>query len=207
MNEAKRSRILIRNEAKILRSAQRAFANHGFKGATMEMIAEAADMSQPNLHNYYRTKVDLYRAVLDQTLDIWLVPLTGLNGDGDPREEMQNYISQKLSMARQFPEASRIFAHEILSGGQVLKPQLRNRVKAAADSFADIVQGWAKAGKMRPVDPHHLLFMIWASTQHYADFAPQVRAILDVRRLGLAEFGEIQSSLCSIMFDGLFDKT
>ncbi|WP_249542057.1 TetR family transcriptional regulator C-terminal domain-containing protein, partial [Escherichia coli] len=25
-------------------------------------------------------------------------------------------------------------------------------------------------------DPQHLIFMIWASTQHYADFAPQVEA-------------------------------
>lgn len=207
MTEPKRSRIQIRNEAKILRSAQRAFANNGFKGATMEMIAQSADMSQPNLHNYYRTKVDLYRAVLDHTLDIWLAPLTGLNKDGDPREEMRNYIGQKLDMARQFPEASRIFAHEILSGGQVLKPQLRNRVKAAADSFANIVQAWTEAGQMRPVNPHHLLFMIWASTQHYADFAPQVRTIMDVRRLGLAEFDSVQSSLCSIMFDGLFDQS
>ena len=207
MTEPKRSRIQIRNEAKILGSAQRVFANNGFKGATMDMIAQSAEMSQPNLHNYYRTKVDLYRAVLDQTLDIWLAPLTGLNPEGDPREEMRNYIGQKLDMARQFPEASRIFAHEILSGGQVLKPQLRNRVKAAADSFASIVQGWANAGKIRPVNPHHLLFMIWASTQHYADFAPQVRAVMNVRRLGSAEFDAVHASLCSVMFDGLFDQS
>lgn len=31
--------------------------------------------------------------------------------------------------------------------------------------------------KLAPVSPHHLIFMIWAATQHYADFAPQVEAV------------------------------
>jgi len=32
---------------------------------------------------------------------------------------------------------------------------------------------------MRETDPYQLIFMIWASTQHYADFQAQVLAILN----------------------------
>ena len=44
---------------------------------------------------------------------------------------------------------------------------------------AAIIQAWINAGKMRATDPVLLIFMIWATTQHYADFQAQVLSILD----------------------------
>src|SRR4051812_41095721 len=58
MIEKKKTRIKIRNEEKILDAALKLFSTFGFHGTTMEKIAELADMSQPNLHNYFKTKAD-----------------------------------------------------------------------------------------------------------------------------------------------------
>ena len=41
-----------------------------------------------------------------------------------------------------------------------------------------MIRGWIAAGRIAEVDPHHLIFSIWALTQHYADFDVQVRAVL-----------------------------
>jgi TetR/AcrR family transcriptional regulator len=43
---------------------------------------------------------------------------------------------------------------------------------------AAVIQGWMDAGRLAQADPRHLIFAIWATTQHYADFDVQVRAVL-----------------------------
>src|SRR3546814_5629876 len=70
----KRTRIQARNEQRILDAAQEVFADYGFHGATIDKVAGKADMSQPNLHHYFKRKSDLYDAVLVRTLEIWLGP-------------------------------------------------------------------------------------------------------------------------------------
>lgn len=49
--------------------------------------------------------------------------------------------------------------------------ELTGDLKALVDEKSAIVSGWIDRGKLAPVDPQHLIFMIWATTQHYADFA------------------------------------
>ncbi|WP_454887453.1 TetR family transcriptional regulator C-terminal domain-containing protein [Sphingomonas oryzagri] len=203
-SEPKRTRIQIRNEALILKSARTVFADHGFSGATMEKIAELADMSQSNLHHYFKTKADLYLSVLERTLGVWIEPLEGLDPLGDPAAEIMTYVGRKLEMARKDPEASRVFAHEMLDGAPFITARLQTQVREKARRFADIVESWVAAGKMRPVDPYHLIFMIWAMTQHYADFAPQVKAVLGLSRLTKAEFEEADRTICSVLVGGLF---
>lgn len=55
--------------------------------------------------------------------------------------------------------------------------ELTGDLKALVDEKSAIVSGWIDRGKLAPVDPQHLIFMIWATTQHYADFATQVEAV------------------------------
>jgi TetR/AcrR family transcriptional regulator len=197
------SKLKQRNEAKILEAAQHVFAAYGFHGATIDKVAERAEMSQPNLHNYFKTKADLYAAVLDQTLSVWLELIGDLDADGDPAEELRRYIGQKIELSRQFPEASRVFANEVLQGAPVLKPYIKDRVRSNVQHFSNVINGWIAAGKLRPVDPYHLVFMIWASTQHYADFMPQIKAVMDVPRFSKAHFKAAEESICAIILQGL----
>jgi TetR/AcrR family transcriptional regulator len=66
---------------------------------------------------------------------------------------------------------------EMLQGAPVLKEELEGSLKALVEEKSAIIAGWVASGKLAPIDPHHLIFMIWASTQHYADFATQVEAV------------------------------
>ncbi len=50
------------------------------------------------------------------------------------------------------------------------------------DAKAAIIQSWIDQKKLNPVDPHHLIFAIWSTTQHYADFDIQVKAVLGDRK-------------------------
>lgn len=173
----KRTRIQVENEERILDAALDVFSRYGFRGATVDLIAEGAGMTKPNLLYYFRRKQDIYLAVLSRTLEMWLEPLEHLDAAGDPVEEITAYIDRKLEMARDKPEASRLFALEILQGAPVLMPVLTGRLKDLVDEKAAVIQGWIDEGRLAPIDPRHFIFMIWATTQHYADFEIQIDAV------------------------------
>lgn len=201
-----KTRIQEKNVAKILDAAVGIFAEHGFRGATVDRIATAAGMSKPNLHYYFKRKDDLYMAVLQRTLDAWLSPLEELNPDGEPAQELSRYISRKIEMSRTNPVESRMFANEILQGAPTLVGYLKTDLRSLVDRKAGTIRKWIAEGKMQEVDPYHLIFLIWASTQHYADFAPQVKAVVGVDSLGPKEFGEIEKSLCKIILNGVLPR-
>ena len=46
-----------------------------------------------------------------------------------------------------------------------------------AGSVLNRIRAWVNSGRLAPVAPHHLVFALWAVTQHYADFAVQIQAI------------------------------
>ncbi|KQQ85920.1 TetR family transcriptional regulator C-terminal domain-containing protein [Aureimonas sp. Leaf324] len=197
------TRIQAVSRVQILDAALDIFSRHGFRGSTVDEIAARAGMSKANLLYYYRRKQDLYEAVLERTLGEWLDPLNALNVDADPVEELRRYITAKLVLSLERPEASRLFANEILAGAPVISPTLQTKLRTLVFQKAAILRTWVSEGRLAPIDPIHLIFAIWATTQHYADFAVQIRAILgpDVERPDFRE--EVTRSVLSVILDGV----
>jgi TetR/AcrR family transcriptional regulator len=107
-----------------------------------------------------------------------------MRADGDPASEISAYAQRKLEMARDLPRESRLFANELLRGAPHIIDLLEGALKDLVDEKAAIIGGWMAEGRLIAVDPHHLLFAIWGTTQHYADFDVQVRATLGPGRDG-----------------------
>jgi TetR/AcrR family transcriptional regulator len=166
------------NEAAILRAAERIFARAGFEGATMADIADEAGLPKANLHYYFGNKRELYRAVLDAVLHDWLTPLETITPDADPAQALRDYIELKMALAHERPDASRVFANELLHGAPVVLDLLRTDLRQQVVDKARVLDGWIAAGRMAAVDTTHLFFSIWAATQTYADFDVQIRAVL-----------------------------
>jgi TetR/AcrR family transcriptional regulator len=182
-----RTRIQKKNRRAILDAALDVFSAHGFRGATLDRIAEAAGLSKPNLLYYFPSKEAIHVALLSQLMDTWLDPLRELDPGGEPVAELLAYVRRKLQMSRDFPRESRLFANEILQGAPRIGPALETELKDLVDEKAAVIRGWVEAGRIAPVDPHHLIFSVWALTQHYADFDVQVRAVLGAARDPLDE--------------------
>ena len=173
-----KTRIQQENEARILLAALEVFSEKGFHGATLDRIAGAADMSKPNLLYYFKSKEEIHIALLTDLLDIWLAPLREISPQGSPATEIGSYIRRKLESSREFPRESRLFANEILAGAPHIAGFLQTELKQLVDEKAAILQSWIDDGQLAPCDPRHLLFAIWSTTQHYADFSVQVRHVL-----------------------------
>ena len=176
-----KTRIRQKNEKRILLAALEVFSEYGFRGATLDRIAGAADMSKPNLLYYFKSKEEIHVALLTDLLDIWLAPLREIKPNGNPATEIGSYIRRKLDSSRQFPRESRLFANEMLAGAPHIGEFLESELKQLVNEKAAIFQGWIDEGRLAPCDPRHLLFAIWSTTQHYADFSVQVRHVLGLQ--------------------------
>jgi len=165
-----------RREA-ILDAGLALFSGLGLHGASVEGIAERAGLSKTNLLYYFPSKEALYVAVLRRVLTVWLDPLQSLDADSEPAAAFRSYIRAKLTLSRDAPQASRLFCLEIVQGAPLLRPELEGPLRDLVEAKAAIIRGWSAAGRIGPHDPHHLIFSIWAITQHYADFAVQVDAV------------------------------
>ena len=196
----RKTRIQAQNEELILDAALEVFSSHGFRGSTVDQIAAKCGLSKPNLLYYFRRKDDIYTAVLERTLASWLEPLRALDAAGDPTAELSRYISEKMRMSRERPEASRLFANEILHGAPAIGKFLKGPLKALVDEKAAVIRTWVAQGRLNAVDPYHLIFAIWATTQHYADFEVQVRAVLGNGQDGMAA---AEQTLLTLIMSGL----
>ena len=201
--DAPNTRIQREKREIILDAALEVFSAHGFRGATIDQIAEAAAMSKPNLLYYYRGKEDIHRTLLTRLLDTWLAPLRELDAGGDPVKELRGYIRRKIEMARDFPRESRLFANEMLLGAPRIIEMLNGELKPLVDEKAGVLRQWMREGKLAKVDPHHLIFAIWATTQHYADFDVQVRAMLGPDRGGEGRFEDAARCIEALFLEGL----
>ncbi|WP_309391845.1 HTH-type transcriptional regulator RutR [Chelatococcus sambhunathii] len=169
-------RFLARKSA-ILDAALSLFSQSGLRGVSAEQIAEAADVSKTNLFYYFSSKEEIYVGVLKRLLSDWLAPLDALDPQADPIQAIGDYVRLKMEMSRADPHSSRLFCLEIVQGAPMIGDELRTSLKTLVDRKAAVIRRWSEDGKIAPVDPHHLIYAIWAMTQHYADFSAQIAAV------------------------------
>ena len=172
------TRIQKRNSDAILEAALDVFSQNGFRGTTLDQIADVAGLSKPNLLYYFPSKDAVYTALLARLLETWLDPLRAMNPKSDPMVEIMGYVRRKLQLSRDYPRESRLFANEILQGAPHIRTAIAGDLRALVDAKAAVLTHWMDQGLIAPVHPVHLIFSIWALTQHYADFDVQVRAVL-----------------------------
>ena len=197
----KLTRIQAENQERILAAALTEFSRFGFRGTTVDQIATGAGMSKANILYYFKRKNDIYLAVLERTLDNWLEPLESMDPNGDPAEELWKYIQIKIHLSRSAPEASRLFASEVLQGAPLLKPFLENELKAVVIEKCKVLQQWIDEGRIIDTPPLHLLFLIWAATQHYADFATQIEALSSSDEEQI--YNDAEKTLHSVLLRGM----
>lgn len=151
-----KSRIRLSNEANILRAAEHIFARAGFAGATMAEIAERACIPKSNLHYYFKTKKAIYRAVLANILSLWLAQTDSIYEDNDPRTALTDYVRAKMQLSVTHPDASRVFANEVLHGAPEIGDYLREDLRQLVERKAQVIECWIAQGKMMQVDPKYL---------------------------------------------------
>jgi len=198
----KPGKIRQKSEQTMLDAAIQAFAQYGYSGTSMQSIADIAGVPKANVHYYFKNKLGVYTAVLGNILDMWDTVLNDITIADDPATVLCRYIDAKIDFSRTHPQESRVFAKEMLSGAPHLQEFLQEKYTTWLDSRLSIFRHWIKVGKMDDIDPTHLMFMIWGSTQHYADFAPQVTQSLGTDTLQQVHFDAAARTVKQVILRG-----
>ena len=191
------------NERAILEAAEAVFAEYGYAGASTSRIAERAGIPKANLHYYFPTKEELYRRVIDAIFTIWLDAANSFDDCDDPVEALTQYIHTKMDLSRSHPMGSKVWANEIIQRAPVIQDYLEQTLRDWTASRVAIIEKWIEQGKIDPINPRWLLYMIWATTQHYADFGHQIKTLNDDRDLSDAQFEEAKAYVTRTILRGI----
>ncbi len=191
------------NEKAILDAAEEVFAEYGYSGASTKRIADRAGIPKANLHYYFPTKEGLYRKVIVNIFNVWLEAANALDDSNDPREALTRYIHTKMDLSRSRPLGSKVWANEIIQRAPIIQDYLETTLRAWTASRATMIQRWIDEGRISAVDPRALLYMIWATTQHYADFAHQITTLNEGKELSDRQWEEAKRNVTEIILRGI----
>ena len=195
-------RIRQKNEEAILLAAAEEFAVHGYKGTSMNSIALRVGLPKANLHYYFSSKLGLYVEVMRNILNLWDSAFSNLCAEDDPAPALAGYIRAKMEFSRRQPLASKIFAMEVISGGECMAEHFNQDYQEWFRGRAAVFQAWIDQGKMDPVDPVHLIFLLWGSTQHYADFSSSISRLTGRKKQTKEDFAKATDNLIQIILKG-----
>jgi TetR/AcrR family transcriptional regulator len=108
-----------------------------------------------------------------------------------------------MQRSRTRPYGSKVWANEIIHGAPTLGEALDESLYDWAKMKEAKIRQWVEDKRILPVEPSSLLYMIWASTQHYADFDHQVTILNDHQPLSDRQFEKAIQTVTSVILRGI----
>lgn len=191
-----------RIEQTILSAAEQVFSLHGYRGASLQLIADKAELPKANILYYMGSKQALYIRLLNRMMKRWNAVLEDITPESDPGSVLSDFIRTKMVLGQRYPEGSKLFAAEILAGAPFLNEYLAGELRDWVASRAAIIRQWSAQGKMDSVDPRWLIFLIWSATQHYTEYSAQVLGILGRETLDEDDIESVSQFLEQVILKG-----
>lgn len=167
------------NQALILTAAEEEFVSQGYRGATMQGIADRAGLPKANIHYYFKNKKNLYKVVLLSIIEEWNEGLVTMTVDSDPKTVIEKFVRTKLHQAFAHPNRHKLFALEVIGGALHLHDFMSTVMKEWALDKTQVMKTWHEQGKIAIDDPLQLLILIWATTQRYAEFETEIVGLMN----------------------------
>lgn len=187
---------------RILEAAEIEFGLKGFNGASLQHIAERANLPKANIVYYFESKLNLYKEILNRITTIWNDVFDKATAEDDPAVVLDKFIRTKLVQSIERPRSSRIFAMEVIQGSLHIDEFLVDELQPWFKGRVAVIEAWIAQGKMKAIDPASLIFMIWSTTQHYADFESQITKLTDTKTLDHEAIHLIGNTISQIILSG-----
>jgi TetR/AcrR family transcriptional regulator len=120
-----------------------------------------------------------------------------------PTEGIGAYIDAKMEISRRHQAGSKVWASEVMHRAPVIQDYLETTLMEWTQGRMDVIQRWIDEGQMDAIDPRHLLYMLWATTQHYADFGHQIDTLNGGKPLDDAQWAAAKASVKRIILRGI----
>jgi AcrR family transcriptional regulator len=152
---------------RIQEAARTVFAEKGYQGASIELIARAAQLSVGAIYLYFRSKEDLYVSLVEDTLTVFDVEMARVREDVEVSARLRDTWNILIRWAERDAEGPRILR---LLAQPAIRPQLSDEVVAAVSAGIDRIQNHIGAcvadgihgGLYRQVNAREIADLAWS---------------------------------------------
>lgn len=151
--------------AEIVQAARTVFARRGFSGAIMDEIAAEAGVAKGTLYLYFKSKMEIYRAVLDDDMkSLKRDTLERIDAALTLKEKIRAFALIRIQRAEENKDFFRIMDAE--SGAlHYTRSQYRDWLREPVQRLAAAIQRASAAGEIRPVDAEKTAWLLVDATR------------------------------------------
>jgi AcrR family transcriptional regulator len=148
---------------RILDAAQDLFARRGFTGIGMREVADAVGLGKSSLFHHFKSKAELYAAVVGRILDLCDRRTTAaLAAGGDPLVRFDRWIDALMDTFAEHPTAARLllrslFEDDELTGASAEEQQADRTLKRLFSRVANLLREGTDTGAFRVANIQHTL--------------------------------------------------
>jgi AcrR family transcriptional regulator len=140
----------------LLGAAREVFVAQGYHAAAMDEIAERAGVSKPVLYQHFPGKLELYIALLDESVDeLVRIVRDALSSTTDNRQRVPATFQAFFDFVSSSDEAFRLVFESDLSN----EPEVRQRLNNTMYDCADMISQFIREDAGLSDDEAHLLGM------------------------------------------------
>jgi AcrR family transcriptional regulator len=152
---------------RIQEAARTVFTERGYAGASIELIARAAQLSVGAIYLYFRSKEDLYVSLVEDTLTMFDVEMAQVRASSETGKRLRDTWTLLVSWAEKDAEGPRILR---LLAQPAIRPQLSDEVVATVsagigrvqDHIGACVADGIHAGIYRQVNAREIADLAWS---------------------------------------------
>ena len=141
-------------EERIVRTAERLFAQRGFASTGMRAIAKAAQVSIGAIYHHFKSKEDILERIIRDELDRRHQALAELKGAGLPlKDQIQKIVEMHFALLKDKRNSARLFFRERFDPSPSLRTRIQDLYDEVANFIADVIGEGIAAGEIRPCQP------------------------------------------------------
>ncbi len=152
----------------IIDAAEKVFAANGFSGATIENIAEEAELSPATLYLYFKNKDELYASLNLKFLKVFIEKIENIRSQNelDPEEKVKALVRVLYELYDYDPlNVINVLRFQSSEALRNLSPQLSSQIKDGARKYlraiAGIFQDGVQAGIFSNYHPIAFADIVW----------------------------------------------
>lgn len=160
--QTRRQRRIARRRHEIVAAAAQVFAEKGYANTTTKELAEAADMAEGTLYNYFDGKREILLAILQETR----APFDDLlqNAlDLQSRTDFINIVETGLNIFISQIDFTRTLLAEIWVDNVIFENFIAGRMRHIGQSVQTFIEHGIETGTFRPLDPEIATLMVLGS--------------------------------------------
>lgn len=191
--------------AAIVEAAVQLFAEKGFRGTTTRELAARVGVSEPVLYEHFKTKSDLYTAIIDARSKEYEACLQQIANLAETQDDYAFFLNLAHSITQGHDQDESFIRLLMFSGleGHELKEILYERFTSKMFGMvADYIEQRIASGAMRPVHPMVASRVFFGMVAHYS-FSSQ---IFQCSRMDLPR-DQVLSNMIDVFLGGLCVST